>query len=245
MMRSWFCQECVVTGALCGWLSQEHRTSQKYQWIHTVVLQCCFSAQSRLRFERMCAWCCGADFYSVVKVFIKSDNHDVKHAMEDSSILEISASIVAVRKKTCTEKVYFLDSCWRLSRLLLQQAAAGAAVVMVMSLWRQGTLFETMDCPSWCSAGEGSQLALPISAADGPETWPLSAEQHPFYRSPTPVSVSFIKPQLTAAQPGVSRGLESPATWMGVGSMLPPLLFKWPLFWMLYYINCGIQIFGW
>lgn len=45
---------------------------------------------------------------------------------------------------------------------------------------KAGTLFETMDCPSGRSAGEGSQSALSISAADGTETWPLSVEQHPF-----------------------------------------------------------------
>lgn len=36
-----------------------------------------------------------------------------------------------------------------------------------------GTLLETMDLPAWLSVGEGSQLALPISAADGSETWPF------------------------------------------------------------------------
>lgn len=40
---------------------------------------------------------------------------------------------------------------------------------------KAGTLFETMDCPTYCSTGEGSLLDLPISAADGLETWPLSA----------------------------------------------------------------------
>lgn len=113
----------------------------------------------------------------------------------------------------------FLDSCWIISWLLLQQGAAAA--VIVMSFWRQAPLFETMDCPSWCSSGEGSLLALPISAADGLETWPLSAEEPRwFHRSPTPIRVPVIKPR-SAAQPGVSRGLEGPTNgWVAAACFL-------------------------
>lgn len=60
-----------------------------------------------------------------------------------------------------------------------------------------------MDCPSGCFSGEGSLLALLISAADGLETWPLSAKEHPVHRSPSPVSVLIIKHQ-SADQPKVS-----------------------------------------
>lgn len=86
--------------------------------------------------------------------------------------------------------------------------------VMVMSLWRQAPCLRQWTVLVDASTGEGSPLALPISAADGLETWPLSAEEHPFHRGPTPISVPVIKPQ-SAARPGVSRGLAGPATWVG------------------------------
>lgn len=70
-----------------------------------------------------------------------------------------------------------------------------------------------MDCPSGCFSGEGPLLALLISAADGLETWPLSAKEHPVHRSPSPVSVLIIKHQ-SADQPkvsmlGVERGVST------------------------------------
>lgn len=67
--------------------------------------------------------------------------------------------------------------------------------------------------------GKGHCLALPISAADGLETWPLSAEEHPGV--PPLSSMPVIKTPVSR----VSRGLEGHATWMGGGSAFPSVLF--------------------
>lgn len=115
----------------------------------------------------------------VFQTATKKENHDVNPVMSDSFILQICASVVAVWK--CVHWEGVLNGA-----MLENEPAAPPAAGCSRSsssdgdvTLKAGTLFETMDRPGWCSTGEGSQLALLISAADGIETWPLSAEQHP------------------------------------------------------------------
>lgn len=91
-----------------------------------------------------------------------------------------------------------------------------------------------MDCPSWCSTGEGSLLALPISAADGLENLAFVSWGAPiFHRRPTPISVPVIekkKPSTAKGYQGDWRALQHGWMdgWMGGGSMFPSVLLNSP-----------------
>lgn len=59
---------------------------------------------------------------------------------------------------------------------------------------KPGSLLQTMDCPSWCFHWG----RVTVGAADGPETWSLSAEEH---HVPTPVVIKQPSQQLSHEGP--------------------------------------------
>lgn len=142
----------VGQGRVCGWLSPEHRTggsTQRYcsaapVWESVCVLLCCccflFSGKSpyKVRYINMAGVGCK------IGIFWKAP------------------LALWLREALCTEQDYFPHSCWKRSRLLLQQAAAGAAVVMVMSLWRQAPCLRQWTVLVDAPLGKGHSQLSPL-----------------------------------------------------------------------------------
>lgn len=178
----WFVRRVCVCGS--GWLRQE---AQKYPDRVSAVLAKCQD-------ERLLNVCQPYWWFSLCPGCNEISWRDYQEQKSGASnffpkgFLSISVSEKS-GKNTWTEMMMYLSitAPWCHPPCEIQAVSTALSTVGVIFYYcssysccsagdvtlNTGTLLETMDLPAWLSVGEGSQLALPISAADGSETWPF------------------------------------------------------------------------